>query len=137
MAVEKQPTNHLTKYFYLTMKNQNPERELQKEIVAWFRENHPNGIIMSIPNEGIRNRFSWYAETGAVKGAPDLVCVLAGIVFFVENKSKRRRQSPEQRVFEINCRELGIDYHVCRSLEDFKAAIAEEQERFRAAYMKI
>ena len=137
MAVEKQPTNHLTKYFYLTMKNQNPERELQKEIVAWFRENHPNGIIMSIPNEGIRNRFSWYAETGAVKGAPDLVCVLAGVVFFVENKSKRGRQSPEQVVFEVNCRELGIGYYVCKSLEDFKAAIAEEQERFRAVYMKI
>ena len=32
---------------------------------------------------------------------------------------------------------VGVGYHVCRSLEDFKAAIAEEQERFRAAYMKI
>lgn len=119
------------------MKNQNPERELQKEIVTWFRENHPNGIIFSVPNEGIRNRFGWYAETGAVKGCPDLVCVLAGVVFFVENKSKRGRQSPEQCVFEVNCRELGIGYYVCRSLDEFKSIIETEKERFRAAYMKI
>ena len=119
------------------MKKQNPERELQKEIVTWFRENHPNGIIFSVPNEGIRNRFSWYAETGALKGCPDLVCVLAGIVFFVENKSKRGRQSPEQVVFGENCKKLGIGYYVCRSLDEFKSIVETEKERFRSAYMRI
>lgn len=106
------------------------ESEIQHECVEWFRANHPNCIMFSVPNEGIRNRFSVYTYTGALKGAPDTVVVMPCGVFFVEFKARYGKQSPEQVVFEGNCKELGVGYHVCKSLEDFKAAIAEEQERF-------
>ena len=55
----------------------------------------------------------------------------------MEFKARYGKRSPEQVVFEVNCKELGIGYHVCKSLEDFKAAIDAEQERFRRAWLNV
>lgn len=106
------------------------ERDIQHQCVEWFRAEHPGWIIFSCPNEAARTRFSVYEYSGALKGAPDTVVVMPCGVFFVEFKARYGKQSPEQVVFGENCKELGVGYHVCRSLDEFKAAIAAEQERF-------
>jgi len=113
------------------------ERDIQHQCVEWFRANHPNCIMFSVPNEAARTRFSVYEYSGALRGASDTVVVMPCGVFFVEFKTKYGKQSPEQCVFEVNCRELGIGYYVCRSLDEFKSIIETEKERFRTSYMKI
>jgi hypothetical protein len=123
---------------YLTKKKQRNmprkqlprESEIQHECVEWFRANYPDCIMFSVPNEAARTRFSVYEYSGALKGAPDTVVVMPCGVFFVEFKAKYGKQSPEQVAFEAAAVKLGVGYHLCRSLEDFKAVIAAEQERF-------
>lgn len=95
------------------------EAELQTKIVEWFRATHPEGIIFHTPNEACSRRWNLYANQGVLKGAPDLTVVLRGVVFFVECKTKRGKQTEEQVTFQERCETLGIGYHVVRSLELF------------------
>lgn len=95
------------------------ERDIQHECVEWFRENHPQLIIYSVPNEAAHKRINWFTYTGLLRGAPDLVLALPGKVVLVEMKTRYGKQSDEQVEFERKCLSLGIAYHVCRSLEQF------------------
>lgn len=113
------------------------ERDIQHQCVEWFRDEHPGWIIFSCPNEAARTRFSVYEYSGALKGAPDIIVAMPCGVVFIEFKARYGKQSPEQVAFEAAAVKLGVGYHVCRSLDEFKAVIAAEQERFRAAYMTI
>lgn len=105
----------------------------------------PGLIAYHVPNEGQRA-----ARTGAflkrmmmVPGVADFALVLpGGRAAFVEIKTAKGRQSPEQRAFEAACRANGAPYHVVRSPEEAKRALlgmgaihdmARRAERARAA----
>lgn len=60
---------------------------------------------------------------GMMKGVSDLVCVLPNQILFIEMKSDKGRQSPDQKVFQKKIENLGFKYYICRSLEDFQSVI--------------
>ena len=108
------------------MKNEN---NLQAEIYKWFNNNYClkshnfRALIFSIPNGGTRNirEAMTFKATGLLKGASDLVVIFPnGKLCFVELKTDKGIQSSEQKDFECRVSSLGYEYHLIRSLEEFK-----------------
>lgn len=56
---------------------------------------------------------------GSVKGLPDLMVIKNGGTIFLEVKDKSK-QSPDQILFEKNCKEKGACYFIVRSIDDVK-----------------
>ena len=101
------------------------EHTLQLELICFYRNNYQRkglGVIIPVPNEYT------YKDKSAVieKGASDLIVIMKGRTIFVENKSKKGSQSPDQIEFQKKVESLGYQYHVCKSLEQFKTIIENE-----------
>jgi len=96
------------------------ESRIQQECVQWFRnrcivEGLPY-LLLSIPNDNQK----FLKGTGLLKGASDLIMVVEKNVFWIEMKTPTGRQSPEQKNFELSVNQLGFDYLLFRSLEEFQ-----------------
>lgn len=106
------------------------EDVIQAEIVEWFNNTYclkfhiPRYMIFSVPNGGTRNKLEAIKmkSTGLLAGVADLIIVLDRTVF-VEVKTEAGTQSPEQKEFEKRIKDLGHEYYLVRSLEDFKLLI--------------
>jgi hypothetical protein len=109
---------------------QKSEAKIQQEIVQYFRANYyQKGVIFAVPNEawakmGINKAvmykvFKTLQLTGMLSGVSDLVVALKGKVIFVEVKDHKGTQKPKQIIFQQNIENLGLQYHLVRSLEDF------------------
>jgi hypothetical protein len=105
------------------------ENNLQAEIYKWFNNTYclknmaNRGLIFSIPNGGYRNgrEAMTFKATGLLKGASDLVVIFPnGKLCFVELKIAKGFQSTEQKDFECRVSSLGYEYHLIRSLNEFK-----------------
>lgn len=115
------------------------EARIQQEIVKHYRNGYclahhnPRCLILSIPNEG-NARLS---QTGALAGTSDLLIVdktqncygkseCAERILWIEVKTPVGRLSAAQRKFEAHIGHLGgkHEYHVVRSLDEFKLIIA-------------
>lgn len=105
------------------------ENNLQAEIYKWFNNTYclknmnDRGLIFSIPNGGTRNirEAMTFKATGLLKGASDLVVIFPNSkLCFVELKTDKGVQSSEQKDFECRVSSLGYEYHLIRSLEEFK-----------------
>lgn len=104
------------------------EDRLQAEIVAWFtnqyclKHHKPRYMIFSIPNGGNRNKIEAmkFKATGLLAGASDLVVVLPNVIAFVELKTEIGVQSDPQIDFEERITELGFEYIIIKSLDQFK-----------------
>ena len=98
------------------------EAQLQNEIVVFFRneyQRHGKGLIFSVANESTyKNKI--FKATGTLKGVSDLIVVLQNKTIFVELKTEIGVQSEFQKTFEINVKNLGQEYYLIRSLEQFK-----------------
>lgn len=57
---------------------------------------------------------------GMLPGVSDLIVVQPDRVMFVEVKDYKGLQRPNQIIFEQKVKALGYDYHLVRSLDDFK-----------------
>ena len=109
------------------------EAKVQQELVVWFRNNYQRkgidkGIIFSISNErdGGFMAMKDLLLTGLLSGVSDLIVVMKGKVIFVEVKNDIGRQSEKQIKFQKQVDNLGFEYHLVRSLEDFKNIIKKE-----------
>ena len=98
------------------------EHIIQKSIVRWFKREFPEYIIFSTNNEACYNN-NYYLESGVLLGVSDLVVVLPNKIIFVELKTNKGIQSKTQKQFQSKIISLGYEYHVIRSLEDFKELI--------------
>lgn len=105
------------------------ENNLQAEIYKWFNNNYclkshnSRAIIFSIPNGGTRNirEAMTFKATGLLKGASDLIVIFPnGKLCFVELKFDKGIRSSEQKDFECRVSSLGYEYHLIRSLDEFK-----------------
>lgn len=108
------------------------ESKLQQSIFVWYNNNfclktHENrGMIFSIPNGGTRNVREAVAlkRTGLLSGASDLIVITPkGKLMFIELKIDKGKQSDNQKDFEKRVKDLGFEYHIVRSLEEFKKLI--------------
>lgn len=106
------------------------EAKIQQEIIIYFRNNYclkfnkPRYCIFSIPNEGEGKKEMMFKKSiGLLSGASDLIVLMPNRCIFVEVKTRIGRQSDNQKEFETRVKDLGFEYYLIRSLEDFKEAI--------------
>lgn len=108
------------------------ESKLQQEIFNWYSNNYclkfhnPRGLIFSIPNGGTRNKLEAITmkATGLLAGASDLIVITPnGKLMFVELKNETGLQSDKQKDFQNRVSDLGFEYHLIRSIEEFKLLI--------------
>ena len=104
------------------MKN---ESCIQSEIVEWFNNNYclkfhvPKCAIFSVPNENQYHKVS----TGVKAGVSDLIVLLPNKALFIEVKDDKGKQSDKQKEFEQTVKDLNFEYHLVRSLEEFKQIV--------------
>jgi len=103
------------------------EGKIQQEIVMWFNNNYclkthnPRCSIFSVPNEGRNAREQMYKKTLGMKtGVSDLIMLMEQRCVFVEVKTEIGKQSDKQKDFQMLVENLGFEYWVVRSLEEFK-----------------
>jgi hypothetical protein len=104
------------------------EDRLQQDIVIWFKNNYQiqgKGLIFSVPNGGSRNLIEAkkLKQTGATAGVSDLIVLLNKKCLFVELKIEKGVQSEVQKEFQKRVEALGFEYHLVRSLEQFKTTL--------------
>lgn len=104
------------------------EDKIQEEIVKYFNNNYcllhhePRFLIFSIPNGGTRNKIEAMKliGTGLLPGASDLILQLPyPEMYYIEVKTDKGNQSPEQKKFQERVTKLGYQYILVRSLKDF------------------
>ena len=106
------------------------ENKIQQEIVLWFNNNYclkhhnPRCMIFSVPNDSINAiETKRKINTGLLRGVSDLIVVLHNKILFVEIKTEKGVQSECQKDFELRIKSLGFEYHLTRSLEEFKKIV--------------
>jgi len=103
------------------------EQQLQKDIFKYFHnkyclKNHnPRCKIFAVPNGGHRNILEAInlKATGVVSGVSDMIILLPNKCLFIELKTEIGKQSENQKDFENVVNNLGFDYFVIRSLNEF------------------
>jgi len=102
---------------------------LQAACVLWFNHTYRfthNRMLFHVDNN------SWNSIVGAkkkalgvVQGPSDLVFVGDKEVYFIEMKTLKGTQSPEQLDFQLKVEERGHIYIIIRTLEQFKRFICQ------------
>jgi len=108
------------------------EDQLQQKCVIEFKNNYQIkglGLIFSVPNGGTRNilEAKKLKLTGQLAGVSDLVVLLHQKTIFFELKAEKGVQSDVQKLFETNVKKLGFEYHIIKSLEQFKNILENEK----------
>jgi len=108
------------------------EHHLQTQCVAWFRYQHAlvATLMLAIPNGGKRSKATAgrLKAEGVVAGAADLFLAMArqGVHgLWIEMKTPKGYQTPEQRAFQQRVTTEGYAYVVVRSLEQFQTIVNE------------
>lgn len=117
-----------TKYKNLKIMKETTEAKIQQDIVLWYNNNYclnhhnPRGLIFSVPNDSINAiETKRKVNTGLLKGVSDLIVITPnGKILFIEIKTEKGIQSESQKDFEQRIKALGYEYHVIRSLHQFK-----------------
>lgn len=104
------------------------ESDIQAACVRWFRYQHPDKVIFSIPNGGYRNAITAaiMKREGALAGVADLFLMWPAGNFhglFIEMKTKQGRQSDTQALFMYEAIKAGYSYVICHSFDEFKNEI--------------
>lgn len=106
--------------------SQKSEFTIQMECVNWFRINK-KGVIFSVPNEATRDNSKYY-KSGFLSGVSDLIALTENRAIFIEMKDYKGVQSEKQKEFQKDIEIMNYEYHICRSLEQFKKIILCEKE---------
>ena len=104
------------------------ESTLQIGCVRWFRYQYPRLTLFAIPNGGNRNLITAMTmkREGVLAGVADLFLAYPSKDchgLWVEMKTTKGRQSPEQKRFQTDMEKHGYKYVVCRSFDEFKNEI--------------
>ncbi len=116
------------------MKNKT-ESKIQQEIVIWYRNNYclyDKNLIFSVPNESKSFKETLTKKSiGLLTGVSDLIIVNYKKVLFVEVKTPTGKQSDKQKRFQRAVTNLGFNYYIVRSLEEFQTIINIENDNNR------
>lgn len=103
------------------------EEQLQAECYRWFWNKfiEERQMLFHVDNNSyngiIGNRKK---SLGVVKGISDFIFILPnGRTAFIEMKTEKGYQKPEQREFMHKVCERGHEYYICRSVDQFKTLI--------------
>ena len=72
---------------------------------------------------GVRRGRRYCFDPYCFRGFADITCFYKDKLYFIEVKTKKGKQSPEQKQFQDACEEVGITYILARSFEDVREAI--------------
>lgn len=106
------------------------EDKLQSECYKWANNNfclkihNPRCRIFSVPNGGLRDKVEAMKlkATGLTSGVSDLICLFPnGLCVFFEAKVGNNKQSDSQKDFEKNVNDLGFNYEIFYTFDEFKA----------------
>lgn len=118
----------------------NKEDILQSQCYLWLNNNYclkhhtPRLCVFSVPNGGSRNPIEAkkLKATGMKAGVSDMIVLLPNAkTLFIELKTETGIQSDVQKEFEQHVVSLGFEYHLIRSLEQFKKVIYEHTDKMR------
>jgi len=106
------------------------EAKIQQEIFMFavnnycLKHHNPKCIFYSIPNDSSSKEETMRKlATGMKSGASDFVFVMPNKAMYFEVKTETGTQSENQKEFEKDIKALGFEYHLVRSLDDFKTII--------------
>ena len=105
--------------FHTKPKRKHPEQKIQQAIVsAVMAIKMPNIIFFSCVNEGRRGYIdgSNLKKAGMRAGVGDLCFIIGGWAHFMEVKAAGNKQTPEQMLFQSDCKAAGVPYEVVYSL---------------------
>lgn len=102
------------------------ESRIQTACVEWFRFQFPkfHKLLFAVPNGGRRGiiEATRMKGEGVVPGVSDLLFLYPSKGYHglcIEMKTKRGRQSKEQKIWQAEVQSVGYKYVICRSIEDF------------------
>jgi hypothetical protein len=95
------------------------EANIQNEIIIWCNINRPDIVLIPVVNEAAYNN----RNQTILKGTSDLIVVTSKKVVFIEVKYGYNKQTKPQVVFESRVNNLGYEYHIVKSVEEFKKCI--------------
>ena len=103
------------------------EYYIQSQIVLDFnnkyclKHHNPRLMIFAVPNGGSRNviEAKKLKATGTLRGASDLIVNFPGKSVYIEVKTDTGVQSDAQIDIQNRIEDLGMDYHIVRSVSDF------------------
>lgn len=108
--------------FETKQKRARPEDGLQRYTIQLLRlSRHPKATYFAIPNGEARSHLTGAILNGlGVRGgAPDIAVVLPdGVTGYLELKSSKGRQSPNQKQIEKELTTAGAPYAICRTPEE-------------------
>lgn len=103
--------------------NDYSEDRIQQDCYMWFNNNFRNlrKMLFAVPNGGKRDvvEAKRMKATGTVSGVSDLILAYGGTCHFIEMKTSTGRQDDEQVKFQKGVEAQGMNYYLCRTLEDF------------------
>jgi len=81
-------------------------------------------LIFSVPNDGISATEQMRkVANGMMSGVSDLIVLQENRVIFIECKTDIGKQSEKQKEFQFSVENLGFEYYLVRSLDEFKQVI--------------
>ena len=104
------------------------EKDIERNILIYLNslpctfawKNHSVGVF-----DPIKKTFRKPKSKFLINGVADIICLKAGIVFFLEVKSSIGKQTVCQKDFGENISKRGGRYYVVRSIDDVKNVIGE------------
>jgi hypothetical protein len=102
------------------------EIQLQAACFQWFWNTYPDerGLLyMNYNNAKNQSHGAILKAIGMVAGVADLTLLTKNGAMFIELKTEVGKQSPTQKQWEAKVREYGYQYHVVRTLEEFKSLV--------------
>jgi len=100
-----------------------PERAIQKAVVRWLRF---HDCLVAVTDAGAAYKAGAFFGDGLPAGWPDITALLPNGRFIgVECKSKRGRQSPAQKLMELEIRKRNGIYVLAYGVEDVRRAIED------------
>ena len=110
------------------------ENKIQQEAFMWYSNNfclkhhNPRHVIFSVPNEGSNAKEQIYKKAlGMKSGVSDMIVLQPNRVIFIEFKDQTGKQSENQKEFQQIVTNLGFEYHLVRSLDEFKCIIEKQK----------
>lgn len=103
------------------------EDQLQSKIFKYYHNkyctklNDVPHLIFSVPNGAhvSKREATKLKATGLLSGVSDLVIIQPKRCMFIELKLEKGRQQKSQIAFEHKIKNLGFEYHVVRSFDEF------------------
>jgi hypothetical protein len=101
------------------------ENALHLHACQWLRKHIFGLLIFHVPNGEHRHIAvaKKLQRMGVLPGVADFLCFTSSRKIAIELKDQDGEQSKDQEKFETRWQKIGGEYHLCRTLEDFKQLV--------------